>query len=142
MEDFSKYKIRDYKYWSVFLHQNQGYLGRCVIWCNREDALELTDATSEEQKELFVILSELKNAIQKSFQPDWLNYAFLGNETRHLHGHVVPRYAKPKEFYGAIFRDELYGHNYKTNHDFSAPSGVVEKIRLRIEEVLKTSSSL
>ncbi|MDO8558327.1 MAG: HIT domain-containing protein [bacterium] len=137
MEDFSKYKIKDYTYWSIFLHQNQSYLGRCVVWCNREDALDLADATPEEQRELFVVLRELGGAIQKAFQPDWLNYAFLGNETRHLHGHFIPRYAKPKEFEGIFFEDGLYGHNYKTDHGFSAPAEVVGAIKLRIEEVLK-----
>lgn len=137
MEDFSKYKIKDYKYWSIFLHQNQGYLGRCIIWCRREDALDLTGVTREEQGELFVVLNELKDAIQKIFQPDWLNYAFLGNNIKHLHGHFIPRYAKPKEFEGVIFKDELYGHNYKTDHGFSAPVEVVEKIRLRIKETLE-----
>jgi len=137
MEHFSKYKIKDYKYWSISLHPNQGYLGRCVIWCNRKDALDLSDATQEEQSELFIVLNELRSAITKALQPDWLNYAFLGNETRHLHGHVIPRYAKPKEFEGVIFEDKLYGHNYKTAHNFSAPVEVVEKIRLKIKEELE-----
>ena len=136
MEDFSKYKIKDYKYWSIFLHQNQGYLGRCVVWCNREDALDLIDVTPEEQQELFIILKELGDAIKKVFRPDWLNYAFLGNETRHLHGHFIPRYAKPTEFEGIAFEDKLWGHNYKTDHAFICPAEVFEKIKLRIKESL------
>ena len=44
--------------------------------------------------------------------------AFLGNETYHLHGHVIPRYKKQIEFKGIVFEDKLYGHNYQTNHDF------------------------
>ena len=63
MEDFSKYKIKDYKYWQIFIHPNQGYLGRCVIWCKRKNALDLTDATKEEQKELFLVLKELKRVV-------------------------------------------------------------------------------
>ncbi len=137
MEDFSKYKIKDYKYWSALLHQNQGYLGRCVIWCNREDALDLTDATLEEQQELFAVLNELRDAIQEAFQPDWLNYAFLGNGTKHLHGHLIPRHAKSKVFEGVRFEDKLYGHNYKTDHDFIVSADVVEKIRLKIKTALK-----
>lgn len=136
MENFLKYKIKDYKFWSIFIHQNQGYLGRCVIWCNRENALDLADATNEEQKELFIILNKLGTALQKTFQPDWLNYAFLGNETKHLHGHLIPRYAKPKEFEGIMFTDELYGHNYRTDHDFKTSDEVVEKIRLKIRDAL------
>jgi diadenosine tetraphosphate (Ap4A) HIT family hydrolase len=137
MEDFSKYKIKDYKYWSIYIHQNQDYLGRCVVWCNRKNALDLTDATVEEQNELFFVLNELRSAVQKIFQPDWLNYAFLGNDTRHLHGHFIPRYAKPKEFEGVIFKDERYGHNYKTDHDFFTSTEVIEKIRLKIKEALE-----
>lgn len=136
MTDFSKYKIKDYTYWSVFVHQNQGYLGRCVIWCNREDALDLVDATKEEQKELFLILNDLREALKKSFNPDWFNYSFLGNATRHLHGHFIPRYASEKEFGGVTFKDERWGHNYKTDHDFVTPEDVLEKIRMKIKENL------
>lgn len=137
MEDFSKYKIKDYKYWSIFIHPNQGYLGRCVVWCNRENALDLADATPVEQKELFMVLNELGRAVKKVFQPDWLNYTFLGNDTRHLHGHFIPRYSKPKVFEGITFEDKLYGHNYKTAHSFSVPAEIVEIIKSEIKEALK-----
>jgi len=137
MEDFEKDKIKDYKYWTISIHQNQGYLGRCVVWCKRKDALDLTDATEEEQKELFLALRDLRNALIKVFQPDWFNYSFLGNETRHLHAHFVPRYAKPKVFEGIIFEDKLWGHNYKTDHSFVTPEPILEKIKLLITNALK-----
>ena len=136
MGDFDKYKIKDYKYWQIFIHQNQGYLGRCIVWCKREDALDLTDATEEEQKELFLVLNELRKVVKKVFQSDWFNYSFLGNETRHLHVHFVPRYAKPKVFEGIKFEDKLWGHNYKTDHSFETPEPVLEKIKLFIIEAL------
>lgn len=134
MNDFSKYKIKDYKNWSVFIHQNQGYLGRCVIWCNREDALDLTDANLEEREELFIILNDLRGALKKAFQPDWFNYSFLGNETRHLHCHFIPRYREKREFGGMVFLDKLWGHNYRSDKNFSAPDELLEKIRLKIKE--------
>jgi diadenosine tetraphosphate (Ap4A) HIT family hydrolase len=137
MDNFSKYIIKEYEYWIIYLHQNQGYLGRCVIWCKREDALDLSDATLEEQKELFAILNELKKAVQKAFQPDWLNYSFLGNETRHLHAHFIPRYAQPKIYEGITFKDELYGHNYRTDHNVSIPDEIIEKIRGNIKEAME-----
>ncbi len=136
MSDFSKYKIKAYNHWGVYIHENQGYLGRCVLWCEREDALDLADATPEEQKELFTVLKELREASQKSFNPDWFNYAFLGNETRHLHGHFIPRYSSEKEFAGIVFKDERWGHNYRTDYDFKTPEEVLEKIRLKIKENL------
>lgn len=102
--EYSKFIIKDYKYWTVYIHQNQSYLGRCIIWCKRENALDLTEATLEESNELLVVLNDLKNALTKVFQPDWFNYAFLGNGMRHLHGHFIPRYAKTKRIYEYNFR--------------------------------------
>lgn len=137
MEDFSKYKIKDYKYWEVFISQNQSYLGRCVVWCKRADALDLTDATKEEQEELFLILKQLKVGVTKVFQPDWFNYSFLGNKTRHLHAHFVPRYATPKNFEGIVFEDKLFGNNWKTDWDFVIPETILNKIKLLISDALK-----
>lgn len=137
MEDFSKYLIKEYKYWTVSVHQNQGYLGRCVVWCKRENALDLADATEEEQKELIPILRDLREAVKNAFQPDWFNYAFLGNEARHLHGHFLPRYSSPRQFEGITFTDDKWGHNYKTDHNFITPPEVLEAIRLKLWEGLK-----
>lgn len=132
-EDFSKNLIKEYKHWSIYAHHNQGYLGRCVVWCKREDVLDLADATPQEQAELFLVLRDLREAAKKVFLPDWFNYSFLGNETRHLHGHFIPRYAKPKTFMGIAFKDKLWGHNYKTDHSFKTSpellKGVIDKYK-------------
>ncbi len=136
VEDYSKNLIRDYTYWTVYAHKNQGYLGRCVVWCKREDAIDLADATEEEQKELAVILKDLRSAIQQAFQADWMNYAFLGNATRHLHGHVIPRYSSIREFEGITFTDEKWGHNYKTDHNFVTQPEVLEAVKLKLQKEL------
>jgi diadenosine tetraphosphate (Ap4A) HIT family hydrolase len=136
-DKFSKNLIKEYKYWSVYIHQNQSYLGRCIVWCKRKNALDLTDANLKEQKELFSILKKLKKALKKAFNPNWFNYAFLGNETRHLHGHFIPRYKKQKKFMNIIFKDELYGHNYKTNYNFKIPEEVLNNIKNEIKKYLK-----
>lgn len=82
------------------------------------------------------MLNDLKNAVTKVFQPDWFNYAFLGNDTRHLHGHFIPRYVKPKEFMGIIFEDKLWGHNYKTDHSFKISLDVLNAIQKKIKKVM------
>ncbi len=128
-EDYSKFLIRDYKYWGVYIANNQSYLGRCVVWCKRIDALDLADATLDEQTELFKILFDLREANKIVFGADWFNYAFLGNDTRHLHGHFIPRYKSSKLFEGVEFKDEFYGHNYKTNKSFVIPDELLEKIK-------------
>jgi len=132
MKDYSKNIIKEYEYWTLYVHENQSYLGRCYLWCKRENALDLTDATEEEQNELFKILPQIKSALEKAFQTDWFNYAFLGNEDRHLHGHIIPRYEFTREFAGIIFTDDRWGKNYLTNKDFITPPDVLESVRLEI----------
>ena len=121
--------IKDYKYWSLYVAENQGYLGRCVVWCKREDALDLADSTPEEREELFEILGKLRVAAQSLFKADWLNYAFLGNETRHLHCHFLPRYASERTFAGLVFLDKRWGHNYQTDHNFVTSPDVLQEIK-------------
>jgi len=137
MNNFSESRIKEYKYWDVFIPENQSYLGRCVVWCKRENALDLTDATEKEREELFLILRELKETLIKTFQPDWFNYSFLGNNLRHLHCHFIPRYAKPKIFEGIKFEDKLFGHNWKTDDSFLIPKAVLNKIKLSLSDSLK-----
>jgi diadenosine tetraphosphate (Ap4A) HIT family hydrolase len=140
-KDYSQFLIKEYKYWLVNIHENQGYLGRCVVWCKRSDALDLTDATKEEQEELFEILKKLRKALRDLFQPNWFNYAFLGNETRHLHCHFIPRYAKPRVLMGILFEDKLYGHNYETDHSFITPEPVLSEIKSLLKKTLGQADS-
>ncbi len=140
-EDFSKDLIKDYRYWSVYVNKNQSYLGRCIVWCKRNEAKDLSEATVEEQEELFLVLKELRLALQKTFQIDWLNYSFLGNETRHLHAHVVPRYSSSREFSGMSFTDKLWGHNYLTDHNFITPPTVLGTIKDALKKELTKGDS-
>ena len=87
-------------------------------------------------KELITILGELREATKRAFHADWFNYAFLGNGTRHLHGHFVPRYSSPRIFEEITFVDKLWGHNYRTDHDFVTPPEVLEAVRIKLEEEL------
>lgn len=135
-KDYSKQLIKDYKYWTLGVHSNQGYLGRCVVWCKRQDATDLTDATIDEQKELFIILNELKIALNRAFSPDWFNYSFLGNEVPHLHGHIVPRYYKTKTFLNTEFEDKLFGKHYKTDNGFITTEKILFGVRDEIKKFI------
>ncbi|OGB74126.1 hypothetical protein A2V68_02210 [candidate division Kazan bacterium RBG_13_50_9] len=105
-------KIKEYRYWNLFLNENQSYLGRCVLMLEREGANFLVDTTQEERDELFQILGEWQEALTELWHPDWWNYAQLGNVTPQLHFHLVPRYKEPREFGGEKFVDEKWGHDY------------------------------
>ncbi len=134
--DYSKQNVKEYRYWDLQVHGNQGYLGRCVIMCKRANALDLTDATNDEQNELFAILTDAKRALTKAFSPDWFNYAFLGNDLAHLHGHVVPRYKKPVMFKGLRFEDALFGKHYRTDPAFITSEEILYAVRDEIKKYL------
>ena len=135
-EDYSKFLIKQYDHWKLQVFENQGYLGRCVVWCDREDALDLTDATPEEYQELLHICKEWRNATINCFGADWHNYAFLGNETAHLHGHLVPRYKQPVVFNRITYTDELWGQRYQTDKNYVTSSEASEDIRDMIKSAL------
>jgi len=130
------YSVGNYKYWTAKVFFNQEYLGRCIVSCKRENAEDLTDATLEEREELFEILTQLKNAIKKSFSNDWINYSFLGNSWRHLHCHVVPRYQSPRDFEGMTFVDKRWGHNWLLDEKFETPVKILDAVRNTIQKNL------
>lgn len=51
-------------------------------------------------------------ALRSLFAPDHFNYAFLQNQDRHVHLHVIPRYAAERSFAGEVFTDPDYPAHY------------------------------
>lgn len=129
--------VKDYEYWTVYVYPDQGFIGRCIVWCKREDALDLADATVEEREELFVILKKIRSATAELFGATWFNYSFLGNVDRHLHGHFYPRYQTPVEFEGITFTDLDYNAQpSKTGTTNVVSKEVLERIRAALATAL------
>ena len=137
IERIFDYRIADFKFWSLYLHKNQGYLGRCIIFCKRKDALDLVNATKEEMIEFFEIVHKLHNACKILFKVDWFNYAFLGNVVQHLHCHFIPRYSSSREYLGLKFTDEMWGQNYKTDNTLNFSPDLLRTIASDIKTIIK-----
>jgi len=110
--DFRELKIKEYKHWVLYLNEYQCYLGRVCLVAKREDATDFIDTTSEEREEFFTIAEDVNKGLKKLFEPDLMNYAALGNNLRHLHVHIIPRYEKERIFNGITFEDKRWGKNY------------------------------
>ena len=110
--DFERLLIHEGTYWSIYLHENQCYLGRAYLWAKRDDDVDLMERTPEERDEFFSIGRALKGALRVAFNPDRLNYAALSNTSSHLHVHVIPRYDAPRVFLRQEFVDKNPGKNY------------------------------
>lgn len=135
VENFEKLKIKEYKYWTVYLHDNQYYLGRCVISYSK-DLVDFFDTTNEEREEFLVVAEKLRNAIKRLFKPDLMNYASLGNyEPHHLHWHIIPRYKEKRIFENYEFIDKNWGLApfHRIKEGYNVPEEIKEKIRQTIE---------
>ena len=136
--DYEQYKLKEYKYWAVYLNVNQYFLGRVYIWSKRKGLVDLMDLSEKEQKELFEICKQVKQALTELFRPDLFNWASLGNISSQCHLHVIPRYEKPRLFNLEVFVDERWGKNYAPyNYDFKISEETLLKIRDVIKEKLK-----
>lgn len=101
--------IKEYKHWFLILNHEQGFLGRCILILKNHKTDEI-EITSEETLEKHAIYCIWRNAIAKSFNPDKINQAQLGNEEHihkgHLHWHFVPRYRRPIYFASMKFQSD------------------------------------
>lgn len=97
--------LREAGHWRLVLNRNQNLLGKSFLALRRhcESVGELTETEWGELRAELIAATELLRA---ALAPDHFNYAFLQNLDRHVHVHVIPRYATPREFGGRLFVDE------------------------------------
>jgi diadenosine tetraphosphate (Ap4A) HIT family hydrolase len=97
--------------WRLGLNRNQNLLGKCILVLRRH--LEaVADLTPAEWAELHMEMKRATEMLRRAFTPDHFNYAFLQNQDRHVHLHIIPRYAAPRTFGGLVFADPDYPHHY------------------------------
>jgi diadenosine tetraphosphate (Ap4A) HIT family hydrolase len=103
--------LAESEHWRVVLNHNQRFLGACFIALRRH--LEaVPQLTAAEWTDLHQQITRTTDALRLSFHPDHFNYAFLQNQDRHVHMHVIPRYASPRKFAGLEFDDPDYPAHY------------------------------
>ena len=104
---------------------------------------DVTSLTEAEQGEFWQLLTVIREALSRLFQPDHYNYAFLMNEDRHVHFHVIPRYAKSREFAGLIFTDGQLGEHYLLWNnvvDVKVRQALAEALRDRMPDPMKNQT--
>ena len=80
----------------VTLADEQAYRGYCILLL-KDHHEDLTALPLERQVRLFEDVSRVATAMQRVLEPERINYACLGNMLRHIHWHVIPRYADDPE---------------------------------------------
>lgn len=134
--DYEQLKIKSYKHWDVYLHENQCYLGRVFIFLKSDQSIDdFLSIDGEIRDEFFFIGQQLKAALKVLFNPDKMNYAALGNVCEKVHVHVIPRYKESREFSGISFSDTRWGKNYAP---YDRSFIVEESILFAIRDAIKT----
>jgi diadenosine tetraphosphate (Ap4A) HIT family hydrolase len=98
-------------YWRLVLNRNQNLLGKC-FWVLRRHEEVAPQLNTPEWLDLHQQLAYITRALALAFAPDHFNYAFLQNQDRHVHCHVIARYATVRTFAGISFEDPDYPGHY------------------------------
>ncbi len=139
--NFERLKITSGKHWDVFLHEDQTTIGRLYFWY-KGDASDLLDVSEEAFSEFYRTAKMIKDALIGVFQPDMFNYLSLGNRTKHLHIHLIPRYSRELRLFDTTFKDAAYGSGYKRDLDLNITEEVLLKIKSLIIEALTNQNQL
>ncbi|PIN81730.1 hypothetical protein COV11_01285 [Candidatus Woesearchaeota archaeon CG10_big_fil_rev_8_21_14_0_10_30_7] len=134
-DPYDKFKIKEYNLWDLYLHINQyPYIGRCYAAAKREEADVILDMNLHETSEIFeIIIPEWNNAVKRCYSHDRPNIAISGNDWKHLHCHLIPRYNTSRLVYGIVFNDP----NPKGNYAPYSKKELEEKILMKIKEKIK-----
>ena len=81
----------------VVLVDNPDYPGFCRVVLERH-VKEMTDLAPAERTRLMNAVFATEAVLREFLDPDKINLASLGNVTRHLHWHVIPRHQRDRHF--------------------------------------------
>lgn len=89
-------KIKQYKHWFTIWDGFPVSKGHCLIILNRH-VETFFEISKEEYDELYVIIKECKDRIDKKYNPNGFNIGInngmpSGQSIPHLHIHIIPRY--------------------------------------------------
>ena len=142
---FAENVLAEYVSWRLYLHTDQCYLGRAYLWYSgslkkHKDNHDFSDLNFVERTEMQSVLERYRRALNALWQPDLVNYCWLGNEVSlhrgHGHLHIVPRYAAPRAFGGVEFLDKNWGKNYTPHPKPEYPRELILSIRNALKKKL------
>lgn len=103
--------LAEERHWRVVLNHNQNLLGKTMLVLRRHEEA-VANLTPGEWAELHTHLRQVVRALGATFAPDHVNHVFLQNQDRHVHLHVIPRYAAGRTWQGLTFLDLDWPDHY------------------------------
>ncbi len=120
-EEEKRFQLYESTFWSVFLSDEQDYIGRCILVLKRHCG-SLSELTDDEWGELHMLVRKVETGLKTALGATLCNWSCLMNSfykgsdpDTHLHIHVRPRYDRPVTINGSIYIDSEFGHHYSVN---------------------------
>ena len=134
-----KWLLLKNEYWTVYLADEQDYIGRCILVLNRH-----CGSLSKLEMQEWIALKKLIDKLEKCFKvvlgAEVCNWSCLMNSfykceepNPHLHIHVRPRYKNTLNINTNTYCDAEYGHHYKLKKEIQ----LVEADRVSMFELMK-----
>lgn len=141
-EKEKQYLVCETAFWSVFLSDEQDYIGRCILVSKRHCG-SLSELTEEEWEELRQLIRKVETCFKTVLGATLCNWSCLMNSfyknplpDPHLHIHVRPRYDGPVTVNGRTYIDSEFGHHYARTRSGSIPLEDREVVFARLKEWL------
>lgn len=99
--------LREYTHWAVLLRPQQVTVGSLVLAC-RAEVTSMAEVPAEAFAELQTVTTDLEGALKRVFAFDKINYLLLMMVDKHVHFHVIPRYATPRTVGNTAFSDRAW----------------------------------
>jgi diadenosine tetraphosphate (Ap4A) HIT family hydrolase len=130
------------EHWRVALNMNQSLLGKTIVVLARHEE-DVTALVPEEWETLHGVVARHVARLRAAFAPEHVNYAFLQNQDRHVHLHVIPRYASARMVAGVAFDDPDWPGHCDPARQRLVDAATLDAIAARLypEAHLATSSS-
>jgi diadenosine tetraphosphate (Ap4A) HIT family hydrolase len=119
--------VEESTHWRIAINRNQNLLGKVFVALRRHEE-SVSELTSDEWSELREELRWAIDRLNEAFAPDHFNCAFLQNQDRHVHLHVIPRYASTRTFAEREFADPDWPDHYRPGVEYIAPAEVIAAI--------------
>ena len=138
-EEDKKFQVYESTFWSVFLSDEQDYIGRCILVLKRHCG-SLSELTEAEWEELRKLIGRVENCLMAVLGATLCNWSCLLNSfyqdsepDPHLHLHVRPRYDHPVVLNGNTYCDHEFGHHYAVKKSGAIPLQDREEVFTRLK---------
>ncbi|MBP3273147.1 MAG: HIT family protein [Ruminococcus sp.] len=138
-----QFQVYESKSWSVFLSDEQDYIGRCILVLKRHCGA-MSELTDDEWDELRKLVCKVEAYLKTVLGATLCNWSCLMNSfykesepNPHLHIHVRPRYDEPVMVNEHSYVDSEFGHHYAVKKDGEISVKDREEVFTRLKKWLE-----